>query len=276
MEFVCPNCHQVNEISGLPGTGGQFAVDCPYCHHGFTIQIDIQSIPDEAEDETVALNESAPEPDSAPTPAFEPALDREHEEETEAEPESAPPPEKPLRIELPEEARLEGLDHSDTVVRRSRGPTRFFGGLLSLVLLSTLALQQAYFRRDELANQDRLRPWLELMCQYAECKLAPRSAPDRLRISRPDVHLDDRYQNVLDASVLIRNEAGFPQAVPTLELSFFDLDHRLVASRRFKPREYLGHAADRVSTIPADGTLLANVQILDPGSKAMGFEFTVK
>jgi len=254
MEFVCPNCQQTNEISGLSGTGGQYAVDCPYCHHGFTIQIDIQSIPDE---EDVAAASTHDQPGAAPG----------------LEPESDPGSGLPT-MELPEEARLAGLDHSDAVQPRSRrGPARIFGGLVSLLLLALLVLQQAYFRRDELANQDRLRPWIEQLCRYADCTLAPRRDIDRLRIGRPDVHLNDRYQNVLDASVTIRNEAGFTQALPNLELSFFDLEHHLIAWRRFEPGEYLDTQASPATTIPANGTLLARVQILDPGNKAMGFEF---
>ncbi|MBI1195365.1 MAG: DUF3426 domain-containing protein [Gammaproteobacteria bacterium] len=260
MEFVCPNCQQINEISGLPGTSGQFAVDCPYCHHGFTIQIDIQAIPDD--EDVIYVEEpdvSEPEPENA----------------TDIQPQAEAEREKPT-IEITEEVRLAALDHVPEMRQRSRAPARIFGSLVSIALLASLALQQAYFRRDELAGHERLRPWLEKLCRYAECTLAPRRAPDRLRISRPDVHLDEQYQNVLDASALIRNEAAFPQALPGLELSFYDLEHRRVAWRRFEPREYLGNLGDRVTVIPANGTLLAQVRILDPGTKAMGFEFTAR
>ncbi len=261
MEFVCPNCQQANEISGLSGTGGQYAVDCPYCHHGFTIQIDIQAIPDEedvVEDVATAAADDQPEAEPKPESNLGLASGSDFGRPT---------------IKLPEEARLAGLDHSDAVQPRSRTPARFFGGLMSLALLALLVLQQAYFRRDELANHDRLRPWLEQLCLYAKCTLAPRRDLKHLRIGRPDVHLNDRFQNVLDASVTIRNEAGFAQALPDLELSFFDLDHHLIAWRRFEPGEYLDTQVSPATIIPANGSLLARVHIVDPGAKAMGFEF---
>lgn len=262
MQFVCPNCQQINEIGGLPGTSGHFAVDCPYCHHGFTIQIDIQAIPD---DEDVIYTEETERSASESDPDDAAYLSNARETA----------PEIPT-IEITEEVRLAALDHVPEMPQRSRAPARILGSLVSVALLASLALQQAYFRRDEFAGHDRLRPWLEKLCRYADCKLAPRRALDRLRISRPDVHLDEQYQNVLDASALIRNEASFPQALPGLELSFYDLEHRRIAWRRFEPLEYLSNLGDRVTAIPANGTLLAQVRIVDPGTKAMGFEFTAR
>ncbi len=238
MEFVCPNCSRTNEINNLHATGGHYAVDCPYCCHGYTIDINIQAL---------AGNK-------------EPALSKIPLEEQQAK--------------IADEARLAAIE-THHAPESSRTLQRVIASFASILLIALLGLQQAYFRRDALAHDERLRPWLVEMCGLAGCRIPPRHDPDKFEISNPDVRLAPGFQNVLIASVMVRNTSRFPQSLPDISLRFHDIQHGLVAARTFTPVDY-GFSPDKaMSLIEPEQSIRATVKIIDPGKDALGFEFSV-
>jgi len=73
---------------------------------------------------------------------------------------------------------------------------------------------------------------------------------------------------------IIYNRATFSQPFPLLELRFADLNGSLIASRRFKPAEYLSGELAGVSEMPSQTPIHISLDILDPGNKAVNYSLS--
>ena len=69
------------------------------------------------------------------------------------------------------------------------------------------------------------------------------------------------------------NRADHVQAYPGLQITFMDLNSQLVAMRRFMPADYLAAGVNVEAGIPANTPIEVELQLIDPGSKAINFEF---
>ena len=109
----------------------------------------------------------------------------------------------------------------------------------AVLALTALGAQAAYFYRNETAARlPETKPWLELMCRQAGCKIeAPRDA-QAISIESSDLQADPANRNLLTLVALLRNRAGFAQDAPHLELTLTDAQDALVARRILAPRDY--------------------------------------
>jgi hypothetical protein len=75
----------------------------------------------------------------------------------------------------------------------------------------------------------------------------------------------------MQLDVSFRNQAGFAQPPPQLQLSLYDTRQTLLARRRFAPAEYLGQAK-LPDAVAAGEIVSARLLLKDPGPAATGFE----
>lgn len=76
------------------------------------------------------------------------------------------------------------------------------------------------------------------------------------------------FNGALIVDAIIYNRAPFTQPFPLLELRFADLNGQLIASRRFKPAEYLSGELAGKGEMPSQVPIHIALDILDPGPKA--------
>ncbi len=156
---------------------------------------------------------------------------------------------------------------------RRSGASTLIMGFLALVLAAGLPAQYAWRHRSELSQDQRLRPWLELVCETAGCSLPP--LIDLRAISSDEllVRSHTEIANALSITLVFRNNADFAQPFPALELRFTAADNTLVAQRRFLPREYLNEElAGMQMMMPPDAPVQISLEILDPGVRAINYE----
>ena len=178
-----------------------------------------------------------------------------------------PPAKPPPRIQVPREALLAEAEAAVPGNRRSAA-----WGAANLLLIAVLLLQVSYIQREALARYAPLRPWLEVLCRYAGCALPLQRAPERIRILARDVSRHPAAAGALVVTVTFVNDAGFTQPYPDLELSFFDLGHRVLARRRFTPEQYLPAGIDAERGMPPGKPTMSTLEIVDPGKEAINFE----
>ncbi|SDS98156.1 DUF3426 domain-containing protein [Pseudomonas oryzae] len=143
--------------------------------------------------------------------------------------------------------------------------------LLILLALAGLAAQYLYYHFDELARQERLRPWLEQACAPLGCTLPPRVDVGLVKSSNLTVRNHPTHPGALTVDAIIYNRADFAQPFPLLELRFEDINGKPLASRRFKPSEYLaGELAGRREMPPQTPIHIA-LEIIDPGTHAVNY-----
>lgn len=200
--------------------------------------------------------------------------DQDEEDAREPERQDSPRNEPNLR-----ETRLFELDDEplqlDWRPQQTRPWGRWFGwGLLNLLAAGGLLAQYAAYNFDELARQDRYRPWFEQLCPNIGCELPSKVDISQIRSSNLVVRSHPEFSGALIVDAILYNRAPFAQPFPLLEMRFADLGGQLIASRRFKPSEYLaGELAGR-SEMPPQTPIHISLDILDPGPRAVNYSLS--
>ena len=149
---------------------------------------------------------------------------------------------------------------------------RLAGWLLVPVLAMLLALQVLLADRDRLAADAQWRPRIDRLCRVFGCALAPWRQPSAFKVTARELRPHPSVPGVLLVTASFRNDAAFAQAWPVLELSLANLDGEPLGLRRFRPHEYLG-AAPASASIAAGQSASITLEVLDPGKRAVSFEF---
>ncbi|MGN8261072.1 DUF3426 domain-containing protein [Pseudomonas sp. SMSB3] len=153
---------------------------------------------------------------------------------------------------------------------------RLLWGTLTLLAAALLAFQYVWFHFDEMARQDQYRPLFQQLCPVLGCEVPTRVDIGRIKSSNLVVRSHPDFNGALIVDAIIYNRAPFAQPFPLLELRFADLNGQLIASRRFKPSEYLsGELAGR-GEMPSQTPIHIALDILDPGPKAVNYSLSFR
>lgn len=146
--------------------------------------------------------------------------------------------------------------------------------LLVLIAAAGLAGQHIAYQFDDLARQDAYRPWFQQLCPTLGCTVPSRVDIAHIKSSNLVVRSHPDFAGALVVDAIIYNRATFSQPFPLLELRFADLNGSLIASRRFKPAEYLSGELAGVSEMPSQTPIHISLDILDPGNKAVNYSLS--
>ena len=158
--------------------------------------------------------------------------------------------------------------------RRSPWGRRLLWLLLILLAGAALAGQYIAYHFDELARQDQYRPWFQQLCPELGCSVPSKVDIARIKSSNLVVRSHPEFSGALVVDAIIYNRAPFSQPFPLLELRFADLNGQLIASRRFKPGEYLNGELEGLSEMPPQTPIHIALDILDPGPKAVNYSLS--
>lgn len=178
-----------------------------------------------------------------------------------------------LRAEVLEDLTDDPLQ-LDWQKRRSPWGRRFFWLLLILLGAAGLAGQYVAYHFDELARQDQYRPWFQQLCPHISCTVPSKVDIAKVKSSNLVVRSHPDFNGALVVDAIIYNRAPFSQPFPLLELRFADLNGHLIASRRFKPGEYLNGDLEGLAEMPPQTPIHIALDILDPGSKAVNYSLS--
>lgn len=150
----------------------------------------------------------------------------------------------------------------------------FAWSLLILLAAGGLLAQYATYNFAELARQDRYRPWFEQLCPKIGCRLPSKVDISQIRSSNLVVRSHPEFSGALIVDAILYNRAPFAQPFPLLEIRFADLGGQLIASRRFKPSEYLAGELAGQSEMPPQTPIHIAMDILDPGTRAVNYSLS--
>lgn len=146
----------------------------------------------------------------------------------------------------------------------------------SVLMLLIAAAQTLYFNFDEWARSPKWRPWYAQICQLAECQLPRiqniRDMTTQHLVVRPHPEL----QRALVVDTLLLNKADHEQPFPDLTLVFKDLNDNIVASRRFKPGQYLSGELAGQTEMPVQTPIHVALEIVDPGPEAVSYAIALE
>ena len=151
---------------------------------------------------------------------------------------------------------------------------RILYSIAIIALLAFTGFQLVLFKSTSFANTfPILQPLLSSMCQTLPCRYTGNHNRNMIKILSRDVRLHPKIKGALLISATITNQASYSQPYPTILLKFTDLTGATVAQRYFQPREYLGLLNKPFAQMPSKKPVQLNIEILDPGSDAINFQF---
>lgn len=159
---------------------------------------------------------------------------------------------------------------------KPRWGRRLLWMLLVLTALGALAGQYIAYHFEELARQDQYRPIFMELCPTLGCKVPSKVDIKLLKSSNLVVRSHPEFQGALVVDAIIYNRASFSQPFPLLELRFADATGQLIASRRFKPGEYLSGELAGKDEMPPQTPIHIALDILDPGPKAANYSLSFR
>ena len=144
-------------------------------------------------------------------------------------------------------------------------------GTTATLLAALLFFQYAWFQRNTLSLNPKLRPSYDTLCQLLTCKLPPLVNIEAIKSLQLLVRSHPKTSNALLVDTVIINNASHPQPYPTLHLSFTDINGNLVANRAFTPSEYLGGELAGSKEMPVGRPIRLGLEIIDPGQEAINY-----
>lgn len=150
-------------------------------------------------------------------------------------------------------------------------PSRLKWWIACLVALLVLAGQYLYFNFQTLARQPQTRPALEALCQWVGCEVPAKVDVTQIRSSNLSVREHPQFPGALQVDAIIYNRASFAQPFPVLQMRFSDINGELLASREFRPSEYLSGELAGQSQMPPQTPIRIALEVLDPGQNAVSY-----
>lgn len=140
------------------------------------------------------------------------------------------------------------------------------------VLILVLATQLFISERARLAANAQWRPVVTAVCDVARCNVPAWHEPEAFTMLSRDVIAVPGHSGVLRVQASIRNDARWPQPWPALVLSLSDANGRLLGSRHFIPRDYLGRVPE-TSLLQAGQAAQLAFDIIEPAPGVVAFDF---
>lgn len=141
------------------------------------------------------------------------------------------------------------------------------------VLLLLFIFQYSYYMRDDLARYPELRPWIQSLCEIAQCELPLQQNIDLIKLTHRDITSHPRVKGALLINAIIVNNATFAQPFPAMQITLSDISGSVIAKRRFQPNEYLDADVNLRRGMPPSSPVQIGLEIADPGKDAVNFEF---
>jgi predicted Zn finger-like uncharacterized protein len=204
------------------------------------------------------------------------------QETTEVTPEAIPPrrrvrdePEDDLpsaEFEIPKALRANFAQMA--AADRPLGISIALGAAIILLALGFM-FQLVLFRSYELANGiPALNPLLTSLCAHVPCRYSGAIDVSKIELVNRDVRSHPTQKNALLISAAFVNNAKFSQPYPTIAVKLSDLSGNIVATRHFRPEEYLENLYSKFLLMESGTPIHITLAVLDPGDDAINFEFS--
>lgn len=141
----------------------------------------------------------------------------------------------------------------------------------AIVMIIALVVQVGYFKFDSWSRNPNYRPVYEISCQLLNCQLPAIQNVKKMNTQHFMVRPHPKVKDALYIDTLIINHADYEQPFPDLNLIFTGLNEQTVASRHFKPKEYLAGELAGSNIMPLNVPVHIAIEIASPGAEAVGY-----
>lgn len=145
----------------------------------------------------------------------------------------------------------------------------------SLFLLIALGGQTAWSQLDQWSSLPNYRAYYESACKIIDCQLPAQTNIHQIRSTHLVVRSHPDQAGALIVDAIIANDAEFSQPFPGIRLVFLNIEEQLVASRVFKPSEYVKGELFGETNMPAQQSIQLSLAIADPGEQAVNYRLEI-
>ncbi len=146
---------------------------------------------------------------------------------------------------------------------------------LSILAGALLFFQYAWINMDKLSRDGNFRPYYVQACEILGCKLPTISDLSQVSARNLVIRENPNAVNSLVVDFILQNSAFFEQNFPPIELAFTDHTNQVVASRCFKPKEYLAGELKGRKLMPVRQPIHIALEIMHPGKSALGYKIAI-
>ncbi|MCF6280664.1 MAG: zinc-ribbon and DUF3426 domain-containing protein [Candidatus Polarisedimenticolaceae bacterium] len=282
----CPHCQTLFRISPAQLEQANGTVRCCRCDEIFDAREQLRAPSESTATEPSPINpvidSEIPTPTEQHVEALEDNLLRELSDDIEHQPESLS---SPLSEETLE-SNSSGAEQVESTLPSSADPGQLLGkqpdkprkysfawSLLALLALTSLLFQLVWFERALLIQHPDGAKLLEIMCQQLGCTLPPRKNTRKIEIVSRSFSVHPTTPNALQLHLTFISKTRYDQLYPQLQINLFNTAGLLLASRIFKPSEYLSESWQQPpSLMPAQREIEILLELDDPGENVTGFE----
>ncbi|MBB6520992.1 DUF3426 domain-containing protein [Pseudoteredinibacter isoporae] len=150
-----------------------------------------------------------------------------------------------------------------------------WGSGVALALLAAIG-QFAWIKFDDLNRQPPYRDYYQIACNILSCSLPPQIDLSKLKASNLVVRSHPETEQALVVDMVLLNLAQFEQEFPDIQLTFSDIQGKALASRVFRPSEYLAGELAGASRMPIQRPIHLSLDIVDPGNEAVNYKVDVR
>ncbi len=247
MQTTCPHCGSVFRVTTPQLENGHGQVICGLCHQRFNALLSLENYQGETVEilpETVL---------QTPQTRLEPII-----EETARD--AATEPVVSLHEAMYGDARKQ---------RTNLKPLLWFVGILLLLIIAIV--QVIYYQRYALISSPHYQSQILELCQILPCDPHKFVDTAQIHLLERNIFTHPTRKHALMVTGSFVNQAPFTQSLPRLRISLSDIQGNFIASRLFKPDEYLtDHSVKR---LPPGKPVQFRLEIEDPGSSALTYEF---
>ena len=142
----------------------------------------------------------------------------------------------------------------------------------AVVLLALTLLNLFFVSGDTLLAHPKVRAALEGMGAVDAAPAPVYRDLELLHLASSEMHSHPTLDETLVLTATIVNRADREQPYPELQVTLFDAQNQVLASRIFAPEEYVAANSRPGSGMPPGAYLPVIMELLDPGDHAVGFE----
>jgi predicted Zn finger-like uncharacterized protein len=158
-------------------------------------------------------------------------------------------------------------------LRELRLPFNINTTAIAAFLLILFFTQYLRANRQELAEHVLLRPPLTFLCAVTGCEIQSRRDIDKIKLLSHGIYSHPEIENALMIKASMVNRANFEQVYPIVQVSLGNIKGHTIALRRFGANEYLDAKQSLAKKMPIDKPVSIEIEVVDPGEKALAFEF---
>lgn len=152
-------------------------------------------------------------------------------------------------------------------------PRRRWSAALAVLLSLGFVCQYTWFRAgDVIALAPALAPYVEGFCELTGCRTDVRAQWQTLQVVARTVRPHAEYQGVVTVHATLENRTDVLRPLPSVLFVLYGKDGRPIASRAFRPDEYLPEGAAPPAGIDPGGRLNIAFDFVAPREAAVSFD----